>query len=395
MKARDSVKNYDSKIREYVNYSYRQSKNACKNYGSRPAGGEKEKELQNHLVSELESCADSVKKESFSFSRTNALSENLFTAIFLALAVIFVILECFGVFPEDTIPAILAAVFVIAGVANIFTGFTRKLISGKGESENIFAVRNADKEAKKRLILVANSDSAKKQKFAALPFMFVTVAGFILTIAVMFISASFDLFTSIPSLKYASLALIVFVPVALIPVFADSKDFSDGASKNLSGAFASIAVLKYLKDNGIEMPSLEICVLITSAREYESSGAKAFAKAHSDDFKDIPTICVNLDSIACEEKNLGIITGKNSEKSSDFIGLGAEDTDTEITVSALQGKYLPDSSSLASSGLDACALTSLPVNHSKTADTFEDMKVKTIETALKTIVSAVFLYEEQ
>ena len=54
MKARDSVKNYDSKIREYVNYSYRQSKNACKNYTSRPAGSENEKELQKHLVSELE-----------------------------------------------------------------------------------------------------------------------------------------------------------------------------------------------------------------------------------------------------------------------------------------------------------------------------------------------------
>ncbi len=395
MKAKDSVKNYDSKIREYVNYSYRQSKNACKNYGSRPAGGEKEKELQNHLVSELETCADSVKKESFRFSKTTALSENLFTVILLSLAVILVILECFGVFPEDTIPAILTAVFVIAGVANIFTGFTRKLISGKGESENIFAVRKADKEATKRLILVANSDSAKKQKFSALPFMFVTVAGFILTIAVMFISAYFDLFTTVPSLRFASLALILFIPVALIPVFADSKEFSDGASKNLSGAFSSIAVLKYLKDNSIEMPSLEICVLITSAHEYDSAGAKAFANAHSGEFKDIPTICVNLDSVACEEKNLGIITGKNSEKSSDFIRLGAEDTETEIGASSLQGKYLPDSSALSASGFDACALTALPENHTKMPDTFEDMKVKTIETALKAVVSAVFLYEEQ
>ncbi len=395
MKARDSVKNYDSKIREYVNYSYRQSKNACKNYGPRPAGSDSEKELRKHLVSELETCASEVKTEGFTFAKTSSFSENIFTLLFLVLAVALVVLECFGIFPDETIPAIGSAAFVILGVANLFTGFTSKIFAKKAESENIFAIRKADNEATKRLILLANSDSAPKRKFTTLPFMIVTTTGFVVTIVMMFLNAAFDLFSTVPGLKFASLALILFIPFALIPVFADSKEYSEGASKNLSGSFASIAVLKYLKDNGIEMPSLEIDVLITSAHEYDSAGAKAFAKAHSDDFKDIPTIFVNLDSIAGEETNLGIINTKTTEKAVEFISDGAQDAGNEIGKSSLQGRYTPDCSAFSAIGFDTCALTSLSADYSKTPDTFEDMKVKTIETALKTVVSGVFLYEEK
>ena len=395
MKARDSVKNYDSKIREYVNYSYRQSKNACKNYGSRPAGLDNEKELQKHLVSELETCADTVETEGFSFTKTTALSENLFTAIFLVLAVALVILGFFGIFPNDTIPAIGVAALVILGVANIFTGYTRNILAKKAESENIFAVRKADKEATKRLILLANSDSAPKSKLNTLPFVIIATIGFVLSIVMMFLNSALDIFTEIPALRFISLGLLVFIPFAIIPVFADSKDFSEGASKNLSGSFASIAVLKYLKDNGIKMPSLEICVLITSAHEYSCAGAKAFAKAHSSDFSNVETVCICLDSIAGAEENLGIIKGKTFEKAVKLITDGADDNESKISDSVLQGKYISDATAISSMGIDSCTLTSLGSDYAKTPDTFEDMKVKTIETALKTLVSGVFLYEEK
>lgn len=396
MKARDSVKNYDSKIREYVNYSYRQSKNACKSYGPRPAGSDSEKELQKHLVSELETCADSVKTEAFTFVKTTSFSENFFTLMFFVLATALVIPECFGVFSDETLPAIGCAIFVILGVANLFTGFTSKIFAKKTESENIFAVRNADKEASKRLVLTANSDSSPKHKFAVLPFMIVSVAGFVLSIVTMFLSAAFDLFATVPGLKFASLALILFIPFALIPVFADSKAHSEGASKNLSGSFASIAVLKYLKDNGIEMPSLEICVLITSAHEYDCAGAKAFVKAHADDFKDVPTVFVNLDSVAWDESNLGILKSKNSGAEAEkLISEGQTDNGISFASSPVQGKYTPDSSVFSAKGFDALALTSMPADYAKAADTFEDMKIKTLETVLKTVVSGAFLYEEK
>ena len=395
MKAKDSVKNYDSKIREYTNYSYRQSKNACKNYGPRPAGSESEKDLRKHLVSELETCATEVKTESFKFAKATSFSENIFTLIFFTLAALLVILECFGVFPDDTFPAVSVAGLVIFGVANIFTGYTSKIFAVKSESENIFAVRKADGEAKKRLILLANTDSMTKQKFNTFPFVIVSTVGFVLAIVLMFLNTAFELFTKYPNLKFVSLALIVFITFAAISLFADSKESSDGASKNLSGAFASIAVLKYLKDNNIEMASTEICVLITSAHECDSLGAKAFMSAHSSDFSDIPTICIGIDSIAFDEKNLGVIKSKNTDASFTFIKEGASDAGIEIENSLLQGKYLPDSLMLSASGIDSCTITSLPGNYVKEPDTHEDMKVKTIESALKTVVSGLFIYDEK
>ena len=322
-------------------------------------------------------------------------SEPIFTAIFLVLATALVILGFFGIFPDDTIPAIGVAALVILGVANIFTGFTSKIFAKKSESENIFAVRKADKEATKRLILLANSDSAPKSKLNTFPFVIIATIGFVLSIILMFLNSALDVFTEIPGLRFVSLALIAFIPFAVIPVFADSKDFSEGASKNLSGSFASIAVLKYLKDNGIEMPSLEICVLITSAHEYGSAGAKAFANAHSSDFASLETVCICLDSIACAEDNLGIINGKSFEKAVQIIKDGAEDNGNEVGDSALQGKYASDAAAVSSMGIDSCALTSLGTDYAKAPDTFEDMKVKTIETALKTLVSGIFLYEEK
>ena len=395
MKAKDSVKNYDSKIREYTNYSYRQSKNACKNYGTRPAGGENEKELQKHLVSELEGCATKVETEDFTFSKTNALSENLFTLIFIFAAALFAVLDCMGVFTGHSLSATAVAAFVLLGVANIFTGFTSKILAKSSSASNIYAVRSADKEAKKRLILLANSDSASKAKFNTTPFGIISAIGFVVILVAVFLNASMDLFAKSAALKYASLALIIFVPVAAIPLFSDSKEFSDGASKNLSGSFASIAVLKYLKDNNIEMPSLEICVLITSAHEYGSAGATAFVKKHASDFSDIPTICVGIDSIAFDENNLSIITSKKSEEAAAFLRDGAEDSGAKLENSPLQGKYYDNGAIFAAAGIDSCTITSLPSDYEKAPDTHEDMKVKTIETALKTVVSGMFIYEEK
>lgn len=399
MKAKDSVKNYDSKIREYVNYSYRQSKNACKNYGARPSGGEKESELRNHLVSELETCADSVVTEEFKFAKTTSFSESIFSFIFFVIASVLTVLDCFGLFGESSLPSIIAAVSVLIGAAiilfpsleNMFSSLFAKKLS----SSNIYAVRNADNEAKKRLVLVAHSDSLPKRKFRTEPFTVITTIGFFLTLAVLFVNSHNNWFSTVPALKYSTFALIAFIPFALIPAFADSGEFSEGASDNLSGSFASIAVLKYLKDNSIEIRNTEISVLITSAHFYGCEGAKAFYKKHSSQFTDIPTVFIGLDSIAGKDTALGTVKSDNKSGSaaSELISSGASDAGIELNSSSLQGKYTADSLTFGSSS--SCTLTSLDSDFAKSPDGYEDMKVKTIENALKTVVSALFIYDEE
>ncbi len=395
MKAKDSVKNYDSKIREYTNYSYRQSKNACKNFSSRPAGSENEKNLQEHLTKELEACANSVTKEEFTFAKTNSFTDNILNLVFLTVAVIFCVLDTIGAFGDKAFGIIIAVVAVLLGAINIFSGISANtlssLIAKKETGNNILAVRNADKEAKKRLVLVANSDSIPEQKFRTAPFTIVSAIGFVITIAVLFLNAYNGLISDAGNVKYASLALLVFIPAAIIPLFADKKTYSDGASKNLSGCFSSIAVLKYLKDNSIEMENTEICVLILSAHEYSCAGAKAYFSAHSSHTDDMPTVFIGIDSIAGEEANLAPIG--NGNEALTFIKEGAEDAGIALSASPIQGKYETDLSKFK--GKDALTLTSLGADYEKTADTHEDMRVKTIESALKTVVSGLFIYDEK
>ncbi len=395
MKAKDSVKNYDSKIREYTNYSYRQAKNACKNFGPREAGSESEKKIAEHLKNELEVCANEVKTEEFTFAKTSSFSDNLFNLVFLLLATVLTVLDSLGV-GENSVLLIIAAVFVMLGIINIFSGIVNKtlssLISKKATSTNVYAIRSADKEAKKRLVLVSNMDSMPLKKFKTSVFTIISAVGFVLPLAVLFLNATNGFFTNSNTLKYIPLALLIFIPLAVIPLFADKKAYSEGAGKNLSGAFSSIAVLKYLKDNSIEMENTEICVLICGANEYSLAGADNFYKKHSADFNDIETVFVNLDSTAGYEKNLGISYSLGGD-AQEFIKDGALDAEITLNDSPVKGKYLPAAAKLKS--FDACTLSSLGADYENAPDTHEDMKVKTIESALKTVVSGLFIYDEK
>ncbi len=396
MKAKDSVKNYDSKIREYTNYSYRQSKNACKNFGPREAGSESEKKIAEHFANELAICSNEVKTEEFTFRKTSSVSDNLFNLIFLFAAIVLTALDSLSVSGDSSVLLIIAAVFVMLGTVNIFSGTINKalsaLISPKTTSSNIYAVRNADKEAKKRLVLVSNMDSMPLKKFKTSVFTIISAVGFVLPLAVLFSNATNGIFTASNTLKYIPLVLLIFIPFAVIPLFANKKAYSEGANKNLSGAFSSIAVLKYLKDNSIEMENTEICVLICGANEYLLAGADAFYKKHSADFADIETVFVNLDSTAGYEKDLGIAYSLGGD-SQEFIKDGALDAGIELNDSPIKGKYLPAIAKFK--GFDACTLSSLGADYEKIPDTHEDMKVKTIESALKTVVSGLFIYDEK
>ncbi len=394
MKANESVNNYDSKIREYVNYSYRQTKNACKETTERGAGGENEKKMQDYFVNELESCTDEVSRNEFRFSKVSAFSENICNIIVFIIAIGMAIVTSLGIVHNNTFAIIVSVVAILAGIGNIFSGITSKIFAKKASSSNIFAVKKSTGRAEKRLIILSNSDSMPIPKFKTSALVIITGIGFMLTIIVLFLSAYNDFFNTDSWQKYLPLGLLVFLPFGIATLFGDSKEYSQGASKNLSGVFTSIAVMKYMKDLGISFKNTEICILICGAHEYNCSGAKHFVKNQFPELSELPTVVINTDSLAFEEENLGYITSKSSEEAVNLIKNGASDAGFEIKESKLNKKYITDASAFSKTFYSCCTLTSLPLNYTKVPDTFEDMKIKTIETALKTIMSSVFIYDE-
>lgn len=80
-----------------------------------------------------------------------------------------------------------------------------------------------------------------------------------------------------------------------------------GANDNLTGCFLSIALMKALQDQKIEMEHTEVGVVLTGSEEAGLRGAKAWAKSHEQEYRDIATYMYTLDTI-CHPQFLSVNT---------------------------------------------------------------------------------------
>ena len=91
---------------------------------------------------------------------------------------------------------------------------------------------------------------------------------------------------------------LVFVPLWIGMFFMwNQKRIVDGANDNLSGCYMGIALLKLLKDEGIELENTELGVVLTGSEEAGLRGAKAWSAKHKNDFNDVPTFIYSYDTI--------------------------------------------------------------------------------------------------
>ena len=104
---------------------------------------------------------------------------------------------------------------------------------------------------------------------------------------------------------YAGFAILVFAPFIFGLYFMwDERKVVDGANDNLSGCYMGIAILKAMKEQGIELENVEVGVILSGSEEAGLRGAKAWAEAHKEEFQDgIPTWIIGYDTIR-EQKHL-------------------------------------------------------------------------------------------
>ena len=95
---------------------------------------------------------------------------------------------------------------------------------------------------------------------------------------------------------------LIFVPFWFGLYFMwNKKRVVDGANDNLSGCYIGIAILKALKEEGIELENTEIGVVLTGSEEAGLRGAKAWCEAHAHEFNDVPTFVYSYDTITQPE----------------------------------------------------------------------------------------------
>lgn len=287
-----------------------------KNCEKRAPGSEGEKQACEYMADVLKNdCGcERADVESFKLHPYSFLGWIYFTVTF-ALA---------GMILFFFMPALAAALIALGFFIMVVQfGFYRKLIDfvfPEKTGHNVTAIKKCTGEVKARIFFNGHPDAAwnwpVNEKFGGFVYemhILLTVIGGLFNLAICIAAAVVaDGFAGIASpesyggLFWAGVAGAIFVPITIGLYFMwDEKTIVDGANDNLTGCYMGIAVLKAMKDAGIESENVEIGVILSGSEEAGLRGAMAWCEAHKDDYKDVPTWILSYDTIH-DKKFLGV-----------------------------------------------------------------------------------------
>ena len=294
----------------------------CKNIPKRGPGDEGEKIACEYMADVLKNdCGcERADVESFKENPHSFLGWIYFTITFaLAGMILFFFMPALGA-------ALIALGFFIMVVQ---FGMYKKLIDGffpEKTGHNVTAIKKCTGEVKARIFFNGHPDAAwnwpVNNKFGGAVYeghIVVSVLGALIALALNIAAAvrleggyltSFALtdYTAAygEALFWCGIAVLVFAPFLFLMYFMwDPKTIVDGANDNLTGCYMGIAILKALKDEGIELKHTEVGVILSGSEEAGLRGAKAWCEKHAGEFDDVPTWIYSYDTIH-DGKFLGV-----------------------------------------------------------------------------------------
>ncbi len=290
----------------------------------------------------------------------------------------FTITCCFLAFISYFFVPVLSIVFIALGLLLCFLqfGLYKKVVDKCFKEKighNAAGFKKPTGEVKRRIIFNGHPDATWEWPFKYL----FTYLGFDIHMMLCFVGAFYVLILAILRLAgvvdgelATKLGFIgfVFVPFWFGLYFMwNKKRVVDGANDNLTGCYMGMAILKFLKDEGIEFENTEIGVVFSGSEEAGLRGAKAWAAAHSEEFKDVPTFVYSYDTIAQSEQlmvNYRDLNGtvKVDKDVSDLFYEACQ----ELGIPCKKGMVPPlggatDSAAFAQAGMRATGITAL--NH--------------------------------
>ncbi len=417
MKAYESNTHYASKVRECSNFAIREIKKVCKEVGPRPAGYEGEKKGQDYVEKLMTPIADEVKRENFTLSPKAFMSWVMIDGVLALIAAIFGILCNTGILPP-AVEAVFRVVSIFLVVLAVFflLGeflFYKKVLDPffkKEESSNVICTRKAAGETKRRIIIGGHMDTAYEWRYTYLggPKLVTTIVvsavlGLLITLGL----SIAGLFVENRTAEIVMIIVHAITLPALVSVmfFVNWKLPVEGAADDLTGVFASMATLLYLKNNDIRFENTEVVAVSMGAEEEGLRGSKAFAKAHGDEYKNdgVETIFVALDTLR-DYDFMGIVTKDmtatvNLDKQAcALMKKAAENAEVPVnfTTTPLGST---DAAATQQGGIKSVAFTSMdpaPARYYHTRDdNVKVLEMKTLEDSLKVVLETVFLFDEQ
>ncbi len=310
----------DYKVQEQTDFAVKGITDICNNIGPRRPGSPEELKAQEYMGDLMKKYCNKTEIESFTLHRQGFMGFIPFTVV-CGVASVFV-----NAFASSLIAFILCVLAFIPFVLEfiMYKEFNDFLFP-KQTSHNLINTISPKGEVKKRFVLIGHSDSQFNWNINELFGKFTEKGGLLAKLLVevpavvgLVIQTIFALVSFIAGMVQgqgimagvmsASLAphwfyvlffvvSCVFIPFEISFIFfQDWKKSVPGASDNLSGCFVGMSVLKAIKEAGIEFENTELRMICSGSEEAGLRGAKAYAKAHEQELKDIPTVVIAIDT---------------------------------------------------------------------------------------------------
>lgn len=295
----------DSK-EKFADYIVEEITHVIKTCGKREPGSEGEKKSCEYMAKVLkEDCGcEDVIIESCEVAPRAFYGYVYFVCAFVLLAVL-----AFFFVPVLSIPLIIAAYTITILEFGLYKKAIDRLFKKK-TSHNVTAFKKCTGETKRRIIFNGHPDATWEWPvnyalggvgFESHAIIVVLGALFYLIISIIRVAQNgfgFNMADISDPLTKAGLIGLIFIPFTIGLCFMENYNIVvDGANDNLTGCYMGIAVLKAMKDAGIELENTEIGVVLTGSEEIGLRGSKAWAEKHKDEFNDVPTFIYSFDTI--------------------------------------------------------------------------------------------------
>lgn len=385
----------------------------CENYKNRAPGTQSERDAQDYFKSVLSEYSDSVVTEDFDLHPAAFMG---FIPVAAGFGIISTILFWFSKV-SIVLPIIAAVLMILAILMFIFEFLLYRefvdFLFPKKVSRNVYAVRRPTGETKRRIVFGGHADAANEWTYsyhgglkALAPVMGGSIGGMFYCGIIDIIILIKTIVSGAPEMvgvwKVLGIIGFCFIPFFIAMMFfINWRLVVDGANDNLSAAYPAIAVLKEMHDNNFRFENTEVCCMISGSEEAGLRGAKAFAKRHKQEFTEIETVFVAMDTMREIEQLQVYTTGctgtvHSSEAVGDLIheagvNCGVEMPRTELYPGAI------DSDGFTVFGLEAsgfCGVNHDPKTYYHTRlDTADNISPECIELSLNICLEIAELYD--
>lgn len=412
MKTKTDLSNLIDKQQKYAQYMIDEITHIIKSFGKRDPGSEGEKVACEYMADVLKNdCGcDRIQIEHF---KENPGS--FFGWIYITMTLVLLSIPVFF-FVSSLLSAIMIAFgFVICILQfGMYKKFVDKLFPEK-TGTNVTAIKSCKGEVKRRIFFNGHPDAAWEwplnYRFGGAVFeghIIVSVVGALLYLVISIINmANNGIWGGVPSdsvLVKVGLVGLIFVPF-MIGMYHmwNSKLVVDGANDNLTGCYMGIAILKALKDEGVELENTEVGVILTGSEEAGLRGSKAWCEAHKGEFQDVPTFIISYDTIydpkylMTNYRDLNGTVKADKDVSDLFMEAAAE-----LNIPCQKGMVPPlggatDSAAFAQAGFRATGITGL--NHvledyyHTRRDTYDNMNADGLAGCYAASVKALEMFD--